>query len=121
MGKTTAVLAFARKYHLGEIAESGSHPDGHERLPVCRVGLTGNTGMKDFNRAMETIPYTTWPRVYCGMAPADAHGRHSSGGWVWYSYIRLEASQTDLDAYAIGLVEGLVDARQALNLEINGR
>lgn len=45
----------------------------------------------------------------------------SSGGWVWYSYIRLEASQTDLDAYAIGLVEGLVDAWQALNLEINGR
>ena len=45
----------------------------------------------------------------------------SADDWVWYSYIRLEASQTDLDAYAIGLVEGLVDAWQALNLEINGR
>ena len=53
LGKTTAVLVFARKYHLREIAEKGRFtPDGHERLPVCRVGLTGNTGMKDFNRAM---------------------------------------------------------------------
>lgn len=53
LGKTTAVMAFARKYHLREIAEKGRFtPDGHERLPVCRVGLTGNTGMKDFNRAM---------------------------------------------------------------------
>jgi hypothetical protein len=53
LGKTTAVLAFAKEFHLREIAENGqSTPDGHERLPVCRVGLTGNTGMKDFNRAM---------------------------------------------------------------------
>lgn len=53
LGKTTAVMAFARKYHLREIAEKGRFtPDGHERLPVCRVGLTGNTGMKDLNRAL---------------------------------------------------------------------
>ncbi len=53
LGKTTAVLSFARKFHLREIAESGPFTgDGHERWPVCRVGLTGNTGMKDFNRAM---------------------------------------------------------------------
>jgi hypothetical protein len=53
LGKTTAVLDFARKFHLREITENGRFtPDGHERLPVCRVGLTGNTGMKDFNRAM---------------------------------------------------------------------
>jgi AAA domain-containing protein len=53
LGKTTAVLAFARAFHLREIAENGRFtPDGHERVPVCRVGLTGNTSMKDFNRAM---------------------------------------------------------------------
>ena len=53
LGKTTAVLSFARKFHLREIAEAGPVTgDGHERWPVCRVGLTGNTGMKDFNRAM---------------------------------------------------------------------
>lgn len=53
LGKTTAVLAFARDFHRREIAEGGAFTaGGHERLPVCRVGLTGNTGMKDFNRAM---------------------------------------------------------------------
>lgn len=53
LGKTTAVMAFARKYHLREIAENGRlTPEGNERLPVCRVGLTGNTSMKDFNRSL---------------------------------------------------------------------
>ncbi|MFD4880263.1 AAA family ATPase [Streptomyces sp. NPDC058420] len=53
LGKTTAVLAFAREFHRREIAEFGAYTaQGHERWPVCRVGLTGNTGMKDLNRAM---------------------------------------------------------------------
>lgn len=53
LGKTTAVLAFAKKFHEREIKAEGTHTsDGHERWPVCRVGLTGNTGMRDFNRAM---------------------------------------------------------------------
>lgn len=51
LGKTTAVLAFAREFHRREIAEHGAFTaQGHERWPVCRVGLTGNTGMKDLNR-----------------------------------------------------------------------
>ncbi|MFJ7591511.1 AAA family ATPase [Streptomyces sp. NPDC097617] len=53
LGKTTSVLAFAREFHRREIAEQGEFTaQGHERLPVCRVGLTGNTGMKDLNRAI---------------------------------------------------------------------
>lgn len=53
LGKTTAVLAFAREFHRREIGEHGAFTvQGHERWPVCRVGLTGNTGMKDLNRAM---------------------------------------------------------------------
>jgi hypothetical protein len=53
LGKTTAVLAFARKFHRREIREDGAFTDdGHERWPVCRVGLTGNTSMRDFNRAI---------------------------------------------------------------------
>ncbi|SKU56821.1 ATP binding protein with TniB domain [Mycobacteroides abscessus subsp. massiliense] len=53
LGKTTSVLSFARKYHQREIDELGPLTDsGNERWPVCRVGLTGNTGMKEFNRAM---------------------------------------------------------------------
>ena len=52
-GKTTSVLAFARDYHRREVKTLGDVTDsGHERWPVCRVGLTGNTGMKEFNRAM---------------------------------------------------------------------
>ena len=53
LGKTTAALAFAKQYHQREIATEGRFtPAGHERWPVCRVGLTGNTGMREFNRAM---------------------------------------------------------------------
>jgi len=53
LGKTTSVLAFAREYHRREIKALGDTTDsGHERWPVCRVGLTGNTGMREFNRAM---------------------------------------------------------------------
>lgn len=53
LGKTTAVLDFAKKYHLRDIAENGETTDsGDERWPVCRVGLAGNTGMVAFNKAM---------------------------------------------------------------------
>ena len=38
LGKTTAVLAFAKQFHLREIAEHGPvTAAGHERWPVCRV------------------------------------------------------------------------------------
>ncbi|WP_240482963.1 AAA family ATPase [Rhodococcus opacus] len=53
LGKTTSVLAFAKAFHRREIRIKGTHSrDGHQRWPVCRVGLTGNTGLKEFNRAM---------------------------------------------------------------------
>ncbi|MFF0487359.1 AAA family ATPase [Streptomyces sp. NPDC004435] len=53
LGKTTAVLAFARKLHRRIVKEEGEYTqEGHERWPVCRVGLTSNTGMRDFNRAI---------------------------------------------------------------------
>lgn len=53
LGKTTAVLDFALKFHRQEIARAGAFTaSGHERWPVCRVGLTSNIGMKDFNRSL---------------------------------------------------------------------
>jgi hypothetical protein len=53
LGKTTAVQAFAEKFHRREISHHGAMTDtGDERWPVCRVGLRGNTSMKDFNRAL---------------------------------------------------------------------
>jgi hypothetical protein len=53
LGKTTAVLALARKFHCREIKDNGALTDnGDERWPVCRVGLTSNAGTRDFNRAI---------------------------------------------------------------------
>lgn len=72
LGKTTSVLAFAKQFHLREIAENGAFTaDGHERWPVCRVGLTGNTGMKDFNRAM--LEYFGHPGHQRGTTAQFAH------------------------------------------------
>lgn len=53
IGKTIAVQDFAASFHRREIAELGEFTHaGHERWPVCRVGMTGNTGLREFNRAM---------------------------------------------------------------------
>lgn len=53
LGKTTAALKFAKEYHQREIRLRGNEmPDGHEHLPVCRIGLTSNTTMKAFNQAI---------------------------------------------------------------------
>jgi hypothetical protein len=67
LGKTTAVLAFARRLHRRVIQEEGRYTDeGHERWPVCRVGLTSNTGMRDFNRAI--LEYYGHPGRFRGTA-----------------------------------------------------
>jgi len=67
LGKTTAVLAFAKMFHQREVNEEGAHTaDGHYRWPVCRVGLTGNTGMRDFNRAM--LEFFAHPGITRGTA-----------------------------------------------------
>lgn len=72
LGKTTAVLDFARKYHQREVKEQGTTTSrGHERWPVCRVGLTGNTGMVEFNRAM--LAFFAHPGVSRGNAAHFAH------------------------------------------------
>jgi hypothetical protein len=53
VGKSSAILAYAKDFHLDTIADLGDRTcEGHERWPVCRVGLNGNTGIKDFNKAM---------------------------------------------------------------------
>lgn len=53
VGKTSALLDFAGQFHRETISEFGRCTEaGDERWPVCRVGMTGNTGLRDFNRAM---------------------------------------------------------------------
>ncbi|MEW9533649.1 ATP-binding protein [Microbispora sp. NPDC049125] len=72
LGKTTTALAFARLFQQRELAEKGTYTDeGHERLPVCRIGMTGNTGMKDFNRAM--LEFYGHPAGSKGTAAQFAH------------------------------------------------
>lgn len=67
LGKTTSVLSFARKLHRRVVQERGRYTDeGHERWPVCRVGLTSNTGMRDFNRAI--LEYYGHPGRFQGTA-----------------------------------------------------
>ena len=44
-----------------------------------------------------------------------------TSGWVWWNYLPLGPGETDLDAYAVRHVEGLVDAWKALDSEIHGR
>jgi hypothetical protein len=53
LGKTCAVETFASEFHLREIGRHGAFTRaGDERWPVCRIGMRGNTSMKDFNAAL---------------------------------------------------------------------
>lgn len=53
LGKTTTVQHFAKDFQLRVIAEESKRTrDGHERVPVCWVSLTGNPTMRDVNRSM---------------------------------------------------------------------
>lgn len=52
LGKTELVKSFAKKLHQEQIRRYGrTTASGAERLPVCRIGMTGLTGVKEFNWA----------------------------------------------------------------------
>lgn len=53
VGKTTVAQHFGKHFHLDQLEQEGPRTDdGHERWPVCWVSLTGNTTLRDLNRAM---------------------------------------------------------------------
>ena len=53
LGKSCAVEEFAKQFHQREIQRQGPYTRaGDERWPVCRIGMRGNTSMKDFNAAL---------------------------------------------------------------------
>jgi hypothetical protein len=53
LGKTCAAEEFAKQFHQREIRRHGPFTEaGDERWPVCRIGMRGNTSMKDFNTAL---------------------------------------------------------------------
>ena len=51
LGKTTAATSFARALDRAEMRRHGTlTSEGHERIPVFRVGLTSNTTLRTLNR-----------------------------------------------------------------------
>src|SRR5229473_666789 len=51
LGKTTAANSFARGFDRAQIRRHGPLTgEGHERIPVFRVGLTSNTTLRTLNR-----------------------------------------------------------------------
>ena len=51
LGKTTAATSFARAFDRTEMRRHGPVTgEGHERIPVFRVGLTSNTTLRTLNR-----------------------------------------------------------------------
>jgi hypothetical protein len=51
LGKTTAANSFARGFDRAQIRRHGPlTSEGHERVPVFRVGLTSNTTLRTLNR-----------------------------------------------------------------------
>lgn len=53
LGKTTIALQYAKRLHREQIELYGTTtPDGHDRLPVAIVTLTGNTTIKGLHRSL---------------------------------------------------------------------
>jgi len=51
LGKTTAANSFARSFDRDQVRRRGPLTgEGHERIPVFRVGLTSNTTLRTLNR-----------------------------------------------------------------------
>ena len=71
IGKSVAVMDFAKAFHRQTIADLGEFTEaGHERWPVCRVGLNGDTTIKDFNRAL--LSFYAHAGIRKGTAPEFA-------------------------------------------------
>lgn len=53
LGKTTAVLDYAKQYHRDQILLHGpTTPSGHRRVPVVNITLTGNITIRGLNEAI---------------------------------------------------------------------
>jgi hypothetical protein len=53
LGKSTTARLFGKRFHLEQIDRYGPTTRcGNERWPVCRIGMTGSTGIREFNAAL---------------------------------------------------------------------
>ena len=78
------------------------------------------TGIKAPGSGKGDAVYDTAKRLLREAAAKRLWTKSSGSGWVWWNYIPLEASETDLDAYAVRHVEELVEAWKVLQLEVSG-
>lgn len=63
LGKSTVARVFAKQLHLDQIERYGSYTEaGDERWPVCRIGMTGSTGIREFNAAL--CDFYAHPGIY---------------------------------------------------------
>ena len=68
LGKTTAANSFARGFDRDQIRLHGPLTgEGHERIPVFRVGLTSNTTLRTLNRMI--CQFYGHPGAWGGPAP----------------------------------------------------
>ncbi|HEX4091902.1 MAG TPA: hypothetical protein VHZ33_24580 [Trebonia sp.] len=79
------------------------------------------TGVKTPGAGKGDTAYDTAKSLLRDAAASRGWTRSSASGWVWWNYLPLRTGETDLDAYALRHVEGLVDAWKALDSEIHGR
>lgn len=56
LGKTIGVEYFGKDFHRREVRKHGKFTaDGHERWPVCFVGLSGSPTLRDFKKSLLTF------------------------------------------------------------------
>ena len=72
------------------------------------------TGIKAPGAGKGDAAYDTAKSLLREAAAGHRWTKSSASGWVWWNYLPLETSETDLDAYAVRHVEGLVGAWKAL-------
>jgi len=77
------------------------------------------TGIKAPGAGKGHAAYDTAKSLLQEAAARRLWTKSSASGWVWWNYLPLEDGETDLDAYAVRHVEGLVDAWKALDSEFN--
>ncbi len=73
------------------------------------------TGIKAPGAGKGDAAYDTAKSLLREPAARRLWTKSSASGWVWWNYLPLEDSETDLDAYAVRHVEALVDAWKALD------
>jgi hypothetical protein len=105
LGKTTAANSFARGFDRAQIRRHGPlTSEGHERVPVFRVGLTSNTTLRTLNR------------MICGFYGHPGTSRASAAQLASYALDCVLSCQT-----RAGIIDDLhfIDPRRKDGLDVS--